>query len=311
MQSACIGTLLEIAEKDSGVLYLTADSGEGGLDVLFRMNFPDRSFNFGIAENVLVGAAAGMAAAGKTPFVYTAAPFLVYRSYEFLRNDVCLQDLNVKFIGTGSGLSVSTLGPTHHTTEDISALRALPNLMILSPATPKEARAAMLAAYGHEGPVYIRLGAEKAPEFYEGELDSVENFRAMREGSDIAIFSTGDVLSEAMRAAELLEGRGISAKIINVPVLKPFDGAKMLEAAGTCRTIVSLEEHNVMGGLGSMIAEELASGRSGHRLIRIGLEDRFSVGYGTIENVRGENGVSAECIADKAAKGFEDERIEI
>ena len=133
MQSSVMGSLMELSEKHEEIMYLTADSGEGGLDLMYRRNFPNRSFNFGIAEENMVSAACGMALCGKVPFVYTAAPFLAYRSYEFIRDDVCLQNVPVKLIGTGSGISVSSLGPTHHTTEDIAVLRSLPNLTILSP----------------------------------------------------------------------------------------------------------------------------------------------------------------------------------
>lgn len=300
MQSACIGSLMELAEKDSRILYLTADSGEGGLDKMFRMNFSDRSFNFGIAEANMVAAAAGLATAGKIPFVYTAAPFLVYRSYEFIRNDVCLQNLNVKLIGTGSGLSVSSLGPTHHTTEDISVLRALPNLMILSPATPYQVTACMKRAYEHTGPVYIRLAMNKEKEFFEADhIFDLDKIEVIKEGGDVSIFTTGSILDEVIRTAEILEMTGIANRVIHVPMLKPFDVDSVLELAVKSKLFVSIEEHNVMGGLGSIISEILTDQGMAIKLLRIGLQDVFSVGYGKLFALRQENALNAETMAEK------------
>ena len=162
-----MGSLMELSEVHNEIMYLTADSGEGGLDLMYQRNFPDRCFNFGIAEENMVAAASGMALCGKIPFVYTAAPFLVYRSFEFIRNDVCLQNVPVKMIGSGSGISVSSLGPTHHTTEDIAVLRSLPNLTIFSPATPKQAYESIKLAYTNPGPTYIRLGMNKEREYFD------------------------------------------------------------------------------------------------------------------------------------------------
>lgn len=293
-----MGALMELASQDPNVLYLTADSGEGGLDLMFRRNFPDRAFNFGIAEQNMVAAAAGLAASGKMPFVYTAAPFLAYRAYEFIRNDVCLQDLPVKLIGTGSGLSVSSLGPTHHTTEDIAALRALPRLRILSPATPRQAYACVLAAHEIEGPVYIRLAMNREREYFpDGYQLPGARIEPLRDGSDAAILSTGSILEEAMRAAELLADRGISAGVINVPTLKPLDCAGICERARASKLLCTVEEHNVVGGLGSAVAGALVDAGVPARLLRIGLDDRFSEGYGTLPQLRRENGLDAATIA--------------
>ena len=166
MQSAYIGKLMELAERDSEVLHILADSGTG-YDEMFRRNFPEQIYNFGISEENMVAAAAGMAAVGKKPFVFTAGAFLAYRSLEFIRDDICFQNLNVKIIGMGSGLSWSSLGPTHHTTEDIAVLRAIPNLMILSPATPRQVSAYLKMAYEYEGPVYMRIGMNHEREIFD------------------------------------------------------------------------------------------------------------------------------------------------
>ena len=165
MNSAYIGKLMELAEKDNDVIHLLADSGTG-YDEMFRRNFPDQIYNFGIGEENMVAAAAGMASAGKKPFVFTAGAFLAYRCMEFIRDDVCFQNLNVKIVGMGSGLAWSSLGPTHHTTEDISILRVIPNLMILSPATPKQVAECVQTAYEHLWPVYIKFCMNHENEFF-------------------------------------------------------------------------------------------------------------------------------------------------
>jgi len=300
MQSACIGKLMELAEHDERVLYLTADSGEGGLDRIFRMNFPKRSLNFGIAEANMVAAAAGLATADKIPFVYTAAPFLVYRAFEFIRNDICLQNLNVKIIGTGSGLTVSSLGPTHHTTEDIALLRALPNLKILSPATPAQVSSCMQEAYEHNGPVYIRLGMNKEKEYFDENYQHEKNKNeVLQNGEDVIIFTTGSILSEVMEAADILKTRNIIPTVVNVHTIKPFDIEGTIKLAQNSSLLVTVEEHNVYGGLGGILAEVMVEHGVFKKLKRIGLLDKFSVGYGTLSEVRKENNLSAEQIAEQ------------
>ena len=223
MNSAYIGKLMELAEKDSDVIHLLADSGTG-YDEMFRRIFPNQIYNFGIGEENMVAAAAGMASVGKKPFVFTAGAFLAYRSMEFIRDDICFQNLNVKIVGMGSGLAWSSLGPTHHTTEDISVLRAIPNLMILSPSTPRQVAACVQTAYEHEGPVYIKIGMNHETEYFdENYVHDINHNDLMRKGSDIVVFVTGSILDEVMKACELLEQDGLSAKVVNVTTLKPYN----------------------------------------------------------------------------------------
>lgn len=297
MQSSCMGSLMELADQNQNVLYLTADSGAGGLDLMFRRSFPEKYFNFGIAEENMVAAASGLAASGKIPFVYTTAAFLAYRSYEFIRNDICLQNLPVKLIGTDSGLSFSSLGPTHHTTEDISVLRSLPNLKILSPATPKQAYECMKEAYRHNGPVYIRLGKNNEKEYFSDDYQfPVDKNEVLKGGDDVTIFTTGSILEEAMNAAELLETERISVCVVNVPTIKPFDKENVIGQARKTRLFCVVEEHNVLGGLGSIISDVLVEAGCLKKTVKVGLEDCFSVGYGTLPQIRKENGIDAETI---------------
>lgn len=289
MQSAYIGKLMELADKDSNVLHILADSGTG-YDEMFRRNFPKQIYNFGISEENMVAAAAGMATIGKVPFVFTAGAFLAYRSLEFIRDDICFQNLNVKIIGMGSGLAWSSLGPTHHTTEDVAVLRAIPNLMILSPATPIQTAKSVEAAYEHQGPVYIRIGMNHEKEFYKEDYHMlVGKNDVLRDGGDITVFVTGSILEEADMAAQMLKEDGICVNLVNVHTIKPVDKENIYNMARRSKMLFSIEEHNQYGGLGSIIAETLTENGIGIKLHKIGLKDTFAVGYGTHKSVREAN----------------------
>ena len=298
MQSAYIGKIMELAQQDPEVLHILADSGTG-YDEMFRRNFPNQIYNFGISEESMVAAAAGMATVGKIPFVYTAGAFLAYRSLEFIRDDICFQNLNVKIVGMGSGLAWSSLGPTHHTTEDIAMLRAIPNLMILSPATPKQVSAAVELAYRHKGPVYIRIGMNKEKEFYDDDYQMEEGRNdLLAEGSDGVVYTTGSILEEVVRAADILSDESRKLKIVNVSCIKPFDVNCLLRDVVSFGRIFVVEEHNVHGGLGSIVAETIAYNGLGAEVIPIGLKNVFAEGYGTHEQVRRRNGLDAMGIVD-------------
>lgn len=315
MQRAYIGKLMEMAEADANVLHLVADSGTG-FDEMFRRNFPKQMMNFGIAEEHMTAVAAGLATAGKIPFVYTAGAFLAYRALEFIRDDICFQNLNVKIVGMGSGLAWSSLGPSHHTTEDVAVLRAIPNLRILSPATPIQVAACVEEACKYTGPVYIRIGMNNEKEFFgEGYCLPGSGQDALRgdkggaadEGGvsvqKAVIFSTGSILAEAMAAADLLEEAGIAAEVVNVVRIKPFDEENILRSAEKAAMLVTVEEHNIYGGLGGIVSEVLAMHGIGRKLLRIGLNDAFAEGYGrTQESVREANGLDASSIAQAVRK---------
>lgn len=299
MQKAYLMALYELAEKDKRVLSLLADSGTG-YDELFQREFPNQLVDFGIAEEHMVSAAAGMATCGKIPFVYTAGAFLAYRSLEFIRDDICFQNLNVKIVGMGSGLSWSTLGPSHHTTEDISVLRALPNLTIFSPSCPREVGKVVQAAYETDGPVYIRLGMNAEPDLYGKDYEfATGKLLQLREGRDVAVFSTGSIGSEALKAVDIVREHGVNASMFQVPTIKPFDEQAVAEAAKTHGKFVTVEEHNIYGGLGSIISEVVAEQGLNVTVKRIGLSDCFAKGYGTQAEVRKQNGLDADAIVEK------------
>lgn len=297
MLHAYLTALYDLAVKDRRVLSLIADSGTG-YDLLFKRDLPDQFYDFGISEQNMVAAAAGLASEGFVPFAFAPGAFLAYRSHEFIRLDCCLQKRNVKLIGMGSGVSWSTLGPTHHTTEDIACLRSLPGLTIFSPASPIEAAETVKAAYALDGPVYIRLGMTGEPELFQ---DAV-NFRVgrntvMREGRDIAVFVTGSIVAEVLKAAEELAVDGVSAAVHNVSSIKPFDVRDVLDCTKRYARIYTVEEHNVCGGLGDAVAAALAENGCSCPLTKIGLTDVFASGYGTEHEVRAANGLDAESLA--------------
>ena len=305
MQTAYINALYELMGKDARVCSLLSDSGTEYDEMLMR-EFPNQCYNFGIAEQGKVAAAAGMASCGKIPFVYTSGAFLAYRAYEFIRDDVCFQRKNVKIIGMGSGLSWSTLGPSHHTTEDFSVLRSLPHMTVFSPASPYEVRQCVNAAYQLDGPVYVRLGMSREKEIYESPDYAFVPGKNIQiaQGKDAAVLCTGSIIEEVLKASEYLLPEGISARIINVHTIKPFDQGHIREIAGDFKHLFTVEEHNVTGGLGTAVCEALAGLGAAVKLTRIGLDDCFAQGYGTHAQVLEKNGLDGKSIADKIMRAM-------
>lgn len=303
MRDTYLKMLYDLANRDREVVSLVSDNGLIVYDD-FRRDFPDRYFNFGIAEENMVAAAAGMASCGKIPFAYTISAFIVYRAYEFLRDDVCFQNLNVKLVGIGSGLTYSTLGPSHHTTEDIGLLRSLPNLTVFSPATRMEVSWIMKEAYRIKGPVYIRL-SNNIEEYYNNEDFSLGKPSIVKSGQDICIMVTGAIINEVMEAALELEKDGNSVEVVSVHTLKPLDIKKIAELIKKTGALVVVEEHNVIGGLYSAIAEVMAKEKIMIPSLAIGLSDVFAVDYGRLDDVRRANGLDRESIYKKVKNFLE------
>ena len=296
MRNTYLKEVYNLAAKDRNVLSLVADNGMIVYDD-FRRDFPEQYFNFGISEGHMITAAAGMASCGKIPFAYTIGAFLAYRSFEFIRLDVCLQKMNVKIVGIGAGMSYGYLGPTHHTTEDIAVLRTLPNLTLLSPASAKETKALVNYAYELNGPVYIRLGNNLKEELYPEDVQVIPGKgTVLKEGNDIVIFSTGDITYHVMTAAKRLEEEGIHATVISMHTIKPFDSQLVVDMAQRSTKLFTVEEHSIIGGLGSAVAEVLTDNGCSSGIKRIGLNDVFAHGYGNQEQVRKANGLDADGI---------------
>ncbi len=299
MRTAYLDTLYELAKKDKRVYALISDNGAIVYDK-YRIDFPEQYLNLGISEANMLGMAAGMASCGKIPFAYTIGAFLAYRAFEFIRNDVCLQKQNVKIVGTGAGEVYSALGPTHHATEDLGGLRSLPNLTIVCPGSPMEVKKATQAAYEWEGPVYLRLGTNREPEIYEKDY----GFRLgkgvmLRDGKDISFVGTGSILKDVLLAADLLEQKGVHARVLNIHTLKPIDEEIIQKAVEETGAILTVEDHTIIGGLGSAVAEVVAEYGKPVKFRRMGLQD-FSAGYGSYAEVKSMNGLGIETIAKAA-----------
>ncbi len=305
MQKAYLLALYELAQNDPNVVLLLADSGTS-YDELIRSSMPDRVYDFGIGEENMVAAAAGMASAGLIPYVFTAGAFLAYRSMEFIRNDVCLQKMNVKLVGMGTGLGWSTLGPTHHTTEDLSILRAIPGLTILSPCDPAETSACIKLAYQIKGPVYVRIGMGGEKNIYaDNPLLELGHFNTLRDGNDISVFASGIILNEVLRASDILQEHNISVKVLDACSIKPPDEACIREEAKSKKMLVAVEEHSVTGGLGSALLETLSSTGVPSKVLRIGINNQFGTGYGTYDEVVKANGLDGQSIAEKILSALE------
>lgn len=262
----------------------------------FRRDFPEQYLNLGISESNMVGMAAGMASCGKIPFAYTIGAFLAYRAFEFIRNDVCLQNQNVKIVGTGAGEVYSALGPTHHSTEDMGGLRALPNLTVICPASPMEVRKATRAAYEYEGPVYLRLGTNKEPEIYKNDYEfCIGKAVTVRDGGDITLIGTGSILKDVLDVSEQLKLEGIDVRVIDMHTIKPIDKEVIIKAIDETGKLITVEDHNVIGGLGGAVAEVVAEYGEKIQFRRLGL-DGFSTGYGTYDQLKEQNGIGLKRI---------------
>lgn len=301
MRTAYLDTLYDLAGRDKRVYALISDNGAIVYDK-YRRDLASQYLNLGISEANMLGLAAGMASCGKIPFAYTIGAFLAYRAFEFIRNDICLQRQNVKIVGTGAGEVYSALGPTHHSTEDLGGLRALPNLTIICPASPMEVKKATKAAYEYEGPVYLRLGTNREPEIYNADYPfKLGKGVTVREGNDITLIGTGSILKDILGAAAKLQEEGICARVINIHTIKPLDCEIIIKAMEETGRIVTVEDHNVIGGLGSAVAEVVAESGKGITFQRLGLHD-FSAGYGTYEQVKEVNGIGIQQICSVAKK---------
>lgn len=297
MRNISTEVVLQLLREDKNVLAVTADNGNEIYDQI-RREYPAQYLDFGIAECNMVAASAGLAAAGKIPFLYAVTNFMSMRAYEFLRNIVCEPKYNVKFLGRSAGVVTGTYGMTHQGTEDLALLRTLPNLLTITPATPIEAREATRFAYRHKGPVYIRLEGRNEPELYDEGYEFVPGKgTVLREGRDMTVISIGSLVNEALRAAETLSDEGLTLRVINMPTILPIDRTLIVLAARETGGILTLEEHGIQGGLGSAVAEVLAESGVSVRFRRMGLSG-FARGCGNRDEMREINGLTAKEIAE-------------
>lgn len=267
--------LVELGEKCPDLVVLDADLSKSTKTHEFSKHFPERFFNMGIAEQNLMGTAAGLALAGKIPCASTFAVFAVGRAFDQIRNSIAYPGLNVKIIASHAGITVGEDGASHQSIEDISLMRTLPNMTVIVPADATETALAVKAAVASKGPVYIRLGRPKVPVLFGADYQ-FQPGRAvvLREGTDAVIFATGITVSEALKAASLLAEEGIQTAVVNVHTIKPLDMQTIIDLAGETGAVVTAEEHSIYGGLGSAVAEVLSE-HCPTPLIRVGVKDRF------------------------------------
>nr|WP_320148079.1 transketolase family protein [uncultured Anaeromusa sp.] len=268
-------TLKEIGGKNEQIVVLDADLSKSTKTNVFAKAYPQRFFNVGIAEQNLVGTAAGLAASGKTPFVSTFAMFAAGRAFEQIRNSVCYPKLNVKVAATHAGLTVGEDGASHQAIEDVSLMRSLPNMTVLVPADEEETRQVIAWAAKYQGPVYIRLGRMSVDNISpEGYVFAPAKAAVLTEGKDVTLIANGVMVMAALEAAKTLAAEGIQARVINMASVKPLDEAAVVSAAKETGAIVTCEEHSIIGGLGSAVAEVLAE-QAPAPLERVGVKDTF------------------------------------
>jgi transketolase len=268
--------LLAQARKDNSIVALDADLSRSTMSTYIEQELPEQFFEIGIAEQNMLGISAGLALNGMKPFVNTFAVFLTGRAYDQIRQVIAYPKLNVKLAGSSAGLSDFGDGATHQTIEDISLMRTLPNMTVIVPADHIQTKAATNFLVNHVGPSYLRISRTETeavfPDNYQFRLGKVDR---LVQGNDLAIISTGTLTATALKAAQELNSKGISASVINVATIKPLDQADLLEAIGGGRRVITLEEHSIYGGLGSTIAELLIQAKGGYRVTMMGINDEF------------------------------------
>lgn len=292
-------TLAELGKEDKDIVVLDADLAAATKTNIFMKAFPDRHINCGIAEANMAGIAAGLAASGKKPFMSTFAMFVAGRAYEQIRSSIGYPGLNVKIGATHAGISVGEDGATHQCNEDIALMRSIPGMVIINPSDDIEARAAVRAAYEHYGPVYMRFGRLAVPVFNDREDYKFELGKGivLREGKDLTLFATGLCVVEALYAAEMLEKDGIDAEIINIHTIKPLDAELVTSSAAKTGRVFTVEEHSVIGGLGSAVCEALSE-ECPTKVTRIGMYDVFGESGPALELLH-KYGLDAEGIYRK------------
>lgn len=296
MRMAFINTLHELAKHDDRIFLLTADVGFSVFEG-FMEEFPDRYLNVGVAEANMIGVAAGLAMSNKIVYAYTMVHFLTMRCYEQIRLDLCYQNTNVKLIGSGGGLTYGPAGATHHSVEDISVMRSLPNMCVICPGDPIETKYAMEASLKHEGPVYVRLGKNDPNIHKNNSIDfQIGKGIMLKKGNDLNILATGNMLESAKVVADRLEKEGINASVISMHTIKPLDVALIKDLAYSGEPMFTVEEHSIIGGLGSAVSEVLAELDCKVPFKRIGLPDEYSHIVGSQRYLRKKFGIDEDNI---------------
>ncbi|MDD6857186.1 transketolase family protein [Lachnospiraceae bacterium HCP1S3_C3] len=291
--------LVELGKKYDNVVVLDADLAEATKTNMFKKEFPDRHIDCGIAECNMMGVAAGLALTGKVPYASSFAMFAAGRAFEQVRNTIGYPHINVKIGATHAGISVGEDGATHQCNEDIALMRTIPGMVILNPSDYIEAKAVVQAAYEHEGPVYMRFGRLALPVINDNPDYKFEIGKGitLKEGKDVTIVATGLCVSESLKAAEMLAADGIDAEVINIHTIKPLDEELIIASAKKTGKVVTVEEHSVIGGLGSAVCDALCANYPAN-VLKIGVNDRFGESGPAVELVH-KYGLDAEGIYNK------------
>ncbi len=306
MRAAFIRSLIELARENEGIFLLVGDVGYSLVEP-YAQEFPHRFVNIGIAEQNMTGIAAGLALCGKIVFCYSIANFPTLRCVEQIRNDICYHNANVKIAAGGGGLIYGALGTTHHVTEELAMMRALPNMTVMAPGDPVEAALATRAVAEWPGPCYLRLGRTGDPKVHQANPDfQIGKALKVREGGDITLIASGGVLYNTMQAAQHLARQGIESRVLSMHTIKPLDKAAVLSAAAETGAIITIEEHTIIGGLGSAVAEVLSEGESLNiAFLRVGIPDEFCYQVGSLEYLREVYSLSVNGIVSSVKKLME------
>ncbi|SHJ86365.1 transketolase family protein [Tepidibacter formicigenes] len=292
--------LVKLGKENENVVVLDADLSKSTKTAGFKKEFPNRFFNMGIAEQNLIGAAAGLSTAGKIPFASTFAMFAAGRAFEIIRNSVCYPKLNVKICATHAGITVGEDGASHQSVEDVAAMRSIPNMTVIVPADGVEAEKVIFKVAEYNGPVYVRLGRSAVPTIFDESYEfEIGKGIEIKEGNDATVIACGIMVNEAIKAYEILKEEGISLRVINMPTIKPIDTDIIVKAAKETGAIITAEEHNVIGGLGSAVSEVLAENYP-VPVKRVGVKDTFGES-GTPNELLEKYGLTADEIV-KAVK---------
>ena len=306
MRNAFADELTKLGNADKRVVMLSGDIGNRLFDKFKDAN-PDRFFNCGVAEQNMMGLAAGMAMSGLRPVAYTITPFITSRCLEQIRTDACYHELPVTIVAVGAGLAYAGLGPTHHACEDIALLRALPNMKVVCPADAWEVRGALRSALQQDSPVYIRMGKKGEPVIHKEVPAGFALGRAItiEDGRDVCLLSTGNMLPEAIEAGHALKEKGITARVVSFHTVKPLDEACLGEAFAKFKLVATIEEHSLIGGFGSAVAEWVVDNAvRPQKFLRIGTPDKFFKKSGEQEFAREELGLTGHQIADRVQKAL-------
>jgi transketolase len=302
MRDAFAKEMEMIAAEDPKVVLLSGDIGNRMFD-RFKERFPDRFYNCGVAEANMMSMAAGLAMMGLKPVVYTIASFLLYRPYEQIRLDIAYQGLPVLLVGVGGGLGYASNGPSHHAVEDFAVMGSIPGMTLMSAADPIEVRLGLRALMKHGGPAYLRIGKKGEPDFHARPPDGFAVGRALEvlpdDRASLALLCTGTMLGIAAEVCHWLRNQGQATCLQHHPSMRPFDFDALKKLSPRCGKIVTIEEHSVRGGLGSVVAEWIAECAPGKRLLRIGTPDAFIRRTTECEDARCQNGLTADSILER------------